>query len=470
MSSSRPPGLWRTVRVRLTLWFGALFVGFAVLLFFAEDALLRSHLLAQMDDGLHRTVREFEVLYFEFGTVAVTDEFRREASAAGIGNVVMVLRSPRHTVLARSPADLWEERSLESPGLAELSLGEVRFRTLHVPGLGVSFRLAEARTQNGCFLQVGRTMAADAALIRASRRLFAAMGVAMVLAAVAMASHLMGRAMSGVEQIARIAAQIGNHEMTARVPPGDRGREIEGLVTAFNDMLDRIRHLVEEIREVTDNVAHDLRSPITRIRGLMESAATAPQATPETRGMAGQVIEECDRLVHLIDTTLEIAEIHAGAVPLTFGPVDLSQVVRDACELFLPVAEDRGLSLTADIPSDSLDAWGSLRRLQRVVANLLDNAIKYTPPGGSVRLRLGREGAEVVLTVEDTGIGISSSDLPRIFDRFFRVDTSRSTPGHGLGLTLARALVGAHGGTITAVSELGRGSRFHVRLPAHYGP
>lgn len=467
MSSSRPGGLLRTVRVRLTLWFGAVFAGFALLLFLAEDSLLRSQLLARVDDGLRGTVREFEALTLEYGSAAVADEFRREAAAVGVENVVLVLRSPELAVLARSQADLWGEQGLASPELAELAPGEVRFRTLRVPGLGTHFRLAEACTQDGRVLQIGRTLAADTALVSAYRRVFAAMGIAMVLAAVTMASALIGRAMSGVEQVTGTAARIGNHEMSARVTPGDRGREIEGLVTAFNDMLDRIHRLVTELREVTDNVAHDLRSPITRIRGLMESAATAPLASLEVRETAGQVIEECDRLVHLIDTMLEIAESHAGAVQVTLAPLDLGQVVRDACELFQPVAEDRGLSLTADVPATPLEVRGSLRRLQRVVANLVDNAIKYTPAGGSVRLRLQRQGAEIVLTVEDTGVGIASADLPRIFDRFFRVDTSRSTPGHGLGLTLARALVSAHGGSIAASSELGHGSRFCVRLPAN---
>jgi signal transduction histidine kinase len=466
MSSSKRSGPLGTVRVRLTLWFSALFGGFALLLFVAEEASLRSHLLARMDDGLSGTLREFETVCLEYGSAAVADEFRREADAVGIENVVLVLRSPNLAVLARSQADLWGSQGLESAELTELAPGEVRFRTVRVPGLSVQFRLAEACTQDGNVLQIGRTLAADAAQVRAYRRGFAAMGVALVLAGVAMTSYLISRAMSGVEQVARTAGRIGNHELSARVPPGNRGREIEGLVTAFNDMLDRIHALVKELREVTDNVAHDLRSPLTRIRGLMESAATAPQASAEVRGTAGQVIEECDRLVHLIDTMLEIAESHAGAVQVAFAPVELGQLARDACELFLPVAEDRGVSLTADIPAAPLAVQGNLRRLQRVVANLVDNAITYTPAGGSVRLRLHREGAEVVLTVEDTGIGISAADLPRVFERFFRVDASRSTPGHGLGLTLAQALVSAHGGRIAAFSELGKGSRFCVHLPA----
>ena len=415
-----------------------------------------------MADELLGDVREFEALYEEFGLEALADEFRREGEAAGEENVVLLFRSPSLTVLAGSDLRAWPSAALDDPTLDRLQPGEARLRTLRVPGLGRELRVAEARTDDGNYLQIGRSLERDEHLLGTFRRVFLVSTLLMLLFGVLLGWALTGKAMSGVRRVADTAVRIGQTDLASRVPDTYPGREIQELVTAFNDMLDRIHGLVRELTEVTENIAHDLRSPLTRIRGALETALAEPG---ELRDAAGLAIEECDRLVQLINTLLEIAEANAGLAEIPRQSVDIGSVMGEACELFSPMAEDAGVAITLGPLGEELFVRGDLARIQRALANLLDNAVKYTPAGGTVRLRGERAGDSVVVTVDDTGAGIPSGDVARVFERFYRSDASRTTPGNGLGLPLARAIARAHGGDVTVESRAGEGSRFRIALP-----
>jgi signal transduction histidine kinase len=229
-------------------------------------------------------------------------------------------------------------------------------------------------------------------------------------------------------------------------------------------MLDRIQALLTEIKEMSDNIAHDLRSPITRIRGIAEVTLTTGKSLGEYEAMAASTIEECDRLLDMINTMLMISKAEAGVDHLTREEIDLAKVVQEACKLFEPTAEDKGIALGCHLPGES-HILGDTQMIQRMLSNLLDNAIKYTPPGGSVRVSVSENDGQVVVSIKDTGIGISPRDLPHIFERFYRGDESRSQSGIGLGLSLARAIARSHGGDIATASTPNQGSTFTITLP-----
>ena len=273
------------------------------------------------------------------------------------------------------------------------------------------------------------------------------------------------RAVSGVEAITRTARGISGGTLEMRVPVKDRGDEIDQLALTFNQMLDRIQTLVTEIRQMGDNIAHDLKSPLTRIRGIAEITLTMGESLSEYQAMAASAIEECDRLLDMINTMLMISKTKAGVDQPVRERIELAGMVRDACALFGTMAEDKGLTLVCDIPV-ACEILGDIRSIQRMLSNLLDNAIKYTASGGIVRVRVPEcTDNSHAITVTDTGIGISAEDLPHIFERFYRCDRSRSQAGTGLGLSLARAIARAHGGDITVESRPGQGSAFTVTLP-----
>jgi heavy metal sensor kinase len=277
------------------------------------------------------------------------------------------------------------------------------------------------------------------------------------------------RAVSGVAAVTRTAREISIGTLDKRVPVGTRGDEVDQLASTFNQMLGRIETLITEIKEMSDNIAHDLKSPITRIRGMAEVTLTTGKGIEEYESMAAGTVEECDRLLDMINAMLMITKAEAGLHRPDEQEVDMARLVRDACELLETVAEDKGLSLTCLTP-ETFPLVGDAQMIKRILSNLLDNAIKYTPSGGSVEVALSeKDGTEAAVTVQDTGTGIPREDLPRIFERFYRCDNSRSQPGTGLGLSLARALARALEGDIAVASTLGQGSTFTLTLPRHKG-
>ena len=209
-----------------------------------------------------------------------------------------------------------------------------------------------------------------------------------------------------------------------------------------------------------DNIAHDIRSPVARMRGMAESMLNEPGTQP----LAGKVVEDCDRILNLIKILLEISAAESGLVTGEAKPLDLGEIIREAAELFGPLLEMKTLRLSLDLEGEAI-LCADPKVMQRVVANLVDNAIKYTPEGGRITIRLHREHRRILFSVEDTGIGVEQEALERIFDRFYRGDASRSQPGSGLGLSFCRAAIEAMNGVIECRSTPGEGSVFTVALP-----
>ena len=252
----------------------------------------------------------------------------------------------------------------------------------------------------------------------------------------------------------------------ARVPSrGPTGDTVDELVTLVNTMLDRITGLIQAMGESLDNVAHDLRTPMARLRGMAERALQSGDPAAARDALA-DCLEESERILSMLNTLMDISEAETGVLRLAREPVDLRALIEEVVELYEDVADVKHVTVTFD-PGEAVVVNGARDRLRQVFANLLDNAIKYTPEHGSVRIAAAREpDGHAVVTVTDTGTGISAQDLPRIWDRLYRADPSRSERGLGLGLSLVKAYVAAHGGTVEARSEPDRGSVFTVRLPA----
>ncbi len=263
--------------------------------------------------------------------------------------------------------------------------------------------------------------------------------------------------------VSETAAAISAGDLSPRVRLSGRGDEFDRLAETINDMLDRIGRLMDGVREVSNAIAHDLRTPITRARARLEDAANHADDPAEQHSAIQRAIADLDGITAVFQALLRISEIEAGARRSAFTTLDLVPLLEDLAELYLAVAEERGLTLTVQT-AGPLRIRGDRELIQQAMANLLDNALKFSPAGGAVHLAGGRTAAEVSLSVTDQGPGIPAADVSRAMERFYRGETARSTPGFGLGLTLVRAVAQLHGGMIT-LAEARPGLRAVLTLP-----
>ncbi len=243
----------------------------------------------------------------------------------------------------------------------------------------------------------------------------------------------------------RTAAAIGAGDLTPRVPLSERDDEFDKLGTTMNAMLDRIAQLMEGVRGVSDAIAHDLRTPIARARAKLEEALHAAHDEEALRAAVEQGIADLDDIARIFQAVLRIAEVEAGARRAAFAPTDLVPMLGDMAELYGAAAEARDQQLQVVLPA-SLPLVGDRDLLGQAVANLLDNALKFTPEGGVVRLAARAEEGAIEIAVADDGPGMPEGDRQRAGERFFRADAARTTPGSGLGLSLVRAVAALHGG------------------------
>ncbi len=400
------------------------------------------------------------------GIDAVQRQVIIKAQAAGEKKIFFRLLSFTGHEFSSSNMSYWRDIGIGKAAINQL-IREKRpiFDTTNLPDRKHNIRVLYTIIGRSIILQLGQSMENYSRFIEVFRKIFVTTMASLFVFAAIMGWFMARRAVAGVETVTQTARQISEGSLKERVPVKKHQDEIDQLAITFNQMLDRIQTLVTGIREMSDNIAHDLKSPITRIRGISEVSLTTGASNQDYETMAASTIEECDRLLDMINTMLVISKTEAGVNKLDTQEMDIAAVVHDACELFQSPAEDKDLRLVCDGP-DNFNISGDNRLIQRMIANLLDNAIKYTPSGGNIEVTVDTINDDAVaITVKDSGIGISEKDMPRIFERFYRCDPSRSEAGIGLGLSFARAIARAHGGDIIVTSTPEKGSTFTVTLP-----
>lgn len=454
-----------TLAFRLSLWHTAIFVAMSLGIFLVFYIGIFLQMQTRTDEELLSEVEEFSTISDIRSQDGLQALICAEAESEGASRMFFRVMDTEGRIIFSSDMSAWGNTPVRRDILARLKNGAAHvFETLTVTGRPYQARVVYGRIAPDKMLQAGKYSQEDFRLLETLRRIFAMIIAPLIFFSAFVGWFLARRALKGVEMVTETALAISEGDIEQRVRVNSGSREIERLASAFNHMLDRINVLIASTRQVSDNIAHDLKTPVSRIRGMAERMLGPGTTDSRAAAFAADTIEECDGLLQMINTMLDISEVSAGAARLEKTQIDMAHVIRGAVELFQPLAEQKHLDIRTHLPDRRILA-ADLRGIQRTIINLLENAIKYTEPGGTITIVLHNKPDHIVITFQDTGIGISETDLPRIFDRLYRCDGSRNQPGFGLGLSLARAIVRAHGGDITVSSRLGDGSTFTVTLP-----
>jgi heavy metal sensor kinase len=315
-------------------------------------------------------------------------------------------------------------------------------------------------------VEVGVSTAAIAALLRQILWL-TAMGLPiMVVLAVSGGYLLVKRALAPVESMAGKAELITHHNLAQRLPVVRTGDELERLAISLNHMISRLDDAFQQSKRFAADASHELRTPLTVLRTELENLARNPQPGPDPYERLGSLLQPVERLSKTVERLFALSRLDAGEAQTEWIAIDLGELVATTVDQMLLLAADKGIKVSCDA-QERVVVTGDRSRLKQIVVNLLDNAIKYTPAGGAVHLRVTVSDGQAVLSVEDSGIGIPAEALPHVFERFYRVDTTRSaeTGGAGLGLAIVKTICDAHGAVVRVASALGRGSSFQVTFP-----
>jgi signal transduction histidine kinase len=427
--------------LRLAVWYATLFVLGAIVIVFLTYNVTAASLAERDHQIIQSKLGQYATAYRRGGLDALYETVRIEQLTAPERLYVRVVdRGAEAYVL--SSREGWDRATLETG-------------TLQFP--------------DGSLVEVGKSIEARQDLLRRFRT---GLGlVTLSIVGIALTGGWLAT-QSALEPIRRLNAAASRIVRTGRTdervptdPQTPADDAIKELTLLFNAMLDRIEGLVAAMRGALDNVAHDLKTPLTRLRGTAELALAAAPDPGRDREALADCVEEADRVLVMLNTLMDISEAESGAMPLQREPLRLADVVDRAIELYRDVADAKGVSLTVDADRDAVVSADRVR-LEQVAANLLDNAVKYTPKGGQVSVKVSRAGGQARLRVSDTGLGIPAEEQSRIWQRLFRGDASRAERGLGLGLSLVKAIVEAHGGTVSVESEPRHGSTFTVALPA----
>ena len=457
--------IWNKLSFRLTLWYAivftvSLFGSLCIFYIMVTNALQRN-----IDNDLLAELAEVSASMAFWGTDYTQKAINIEAESSGIDDIFLRLMDRKGNVLASSDMKNWKTVEINKNALNRISAGvSPVFDTQIIPGIPHKVRVIYGAIAQGKILQIGISLEEEDHFFSALNAVIAPIMISFVLFSAMIGWFMANRALSGVSEVTKTAQDISKGAFDRRVQIKSKSNEIKLLAESFNRMLDHIHDLMEGLKEVTDNIAHDLKTPITRIRVASEAEIGKAECGEDSQMLAAYIIEECDNLLQMIDTMLMISKEESGISARVKEPVDLSHIIKDAFELFSPIAEEKGIQCLNHVP-DNVMITGDLHSLQRMIINLLENAIKYTPGGGMVTVLSHIENDIIRIVFQDTGIGISEVDIPHIFKRLYRCDRSRSQQGFGLGLSLALAVARAHLGDITATSQLGKGSTFTVILP-----
>ena len=458
-----------TTAVRLSALYLALFAICAVVLVFYVTSLSEGLLRGQTETAIHSELRDISRIYQVRGMAGMVRAIERRSRQPGAN--LYIIAAPQGQIIAGNVASL-QPGVLDQDGWIETPFTYERYGDAEE---GEETHRAMARVvalPNGMRLLVGRDVGEPEKFRGLVRHALARALAIMFVGALAIWFFVGRRALRRIDHMSQASRKILAGDLSQRLPEGGSGDEFDRMSRSLNTLLGRIERLNEGLRQVSDNIAHDLKTPLTRLRNRAEAALVSTEDAEGYRHALEETIAESDQLIRTFNALLMISRVEAGSSVAEMGEVDLSGLAADAAELYEPVAEEAGVVLSQEI-APAITVQGNRELLAQALANMIDNAVKYAGDGENSRITVRLEGDKRTarLSVADNGPGIPEDRREDVIKRFVRLDESRTKPGTGLGLSLVQAVADLHGGTLvlaaTDDSDAERpGLRATLELPA----
>jgi signal transduction histidine kinase len=428
----------RSAAFRLTLFYAALFMASAGVLF--ATVYWTATAAMQNDMALVLRSEAFQLADFHrrTGLSGLADQIARRMNFRTRGPIYYLLQAPnQRVVVGNLPGMPPVDGVIDFVPQADTPAPDLEGQQAKLTGFGLTL-------PDGSFLLVAQDAARLADMQHAIVRAFAWAGGLTLLLAVAGGAFLANAFLGRIDTITRTSRAIMEGDLSARIPERGTQDEIDQLIISLNDMLARIQQLMDGLRQVSSDIAHDLRTPLGRLRQHLEDARDRATTTDDYEAATEAAIDEADGLLETFSALLRIAQVEAGAQKSAFTDVDLSALAQSIGDAYEPSAEDSGHRLDIDV-DDGVHLTGDRQLLAQMISNLVENALRHTPAGSTVTLALRKAGTRFEIELADNGPGIPEAERAKVFDRFYRLDRSRSTAGSGLGLAMVKAIAGLHG-------------------------
>jgi signal transduction histidine kinase len=463
MSLNNPNRFFRTIGFRISLWhFGVLILSGILLLVIVHFILAFLFIKEDRESVQEESIR-IEGIFSTGGIAAIKEEIDDQAGKEAF---FIKFTDQNGKVEAASDPGNFEDyelnkiKNLKADKNGWLKLWERQDNDFKFPLGPESMEIMSSKVDHNTLL-VGKT--SEERMDLESRILFI-LAIVIVPFMLAIGTLLSQRALHPLREMIATVESIQAGKMSSRVPTTGSGDELDVLAHLFNAMLEQIEKLIKGMQDSLDIVAHDLRTPITRLRATAETALQSASATETYREALADCMEESEQILSILETLMDISEAQTGAMKLRPEKVSVAKLIEDSIDLYSHVAEDRGLVIESSCVDDLFINVDS-RRMRQALVNLVDNAMKYTQPGGRISLEAHQKNGEAIISISDTGSGIAPEELTKIWERLYRSDNAQTTKGIGLGLSLVRAIIQSHGGEVKVVSEVKKGSTFTIHLP-----